>query len=74
VSLNPVHGEVYYSTTDPGSFKLTDISYRLCFSFVSFACIVRSFFVFMGIYFNCVYELLMHNLFCFNSKKIGMCT
>ena len=24
-------------------FKLTDISYRLCFSFVSFACIVRSF-------------------------------
>jgi hypothetical protein len=29
--------------TDPGSFKLTDISYRLRFSFVSFACIVRSF-------------------------------
>jgi hypothetical protein len=31
------------SLTDPGSFKLTDISYRLRFSFVSFACIVRSF-------------------------------
>jgi hypothetical protein len=31
--------------TDPGSFKLTDISYRLRFSFVSLACIVRSFFV-----------------------------
>ena len=29
--------------TDPGSFKLTDISYR--FSFVSFACIVCLFFV-----------------------------
>jgi len=29
--------------TDPGSFKLIDISYRLRFSFVSFACIVRSF-------------------------------
>ena len=29
--------------TDPGSFKLTDISYRSRFSFVSFACIVRSF-------------------------------
>ena len=29
--------------TDPGSFKLTDISYRLRFSFISFACIVRSF-------------------------------
>jgi hypothetical protein len=29
--------------TDPGSFKLTDISYRLRFSFVSFACIIRSF-------------------------------
>jgi hypothetical protein len=28
--------------TDPGSFKLTDISYRLRFSFVSFACIVLS--------------------------------
>ena len=43
VSSNPVHGEVYYNTTDPGSFKLTDISYRLRFSFVSFACIIRSF-------------------------------
>jgi hypothetical protein len=32
--------------TDPGSFKLTYISYRWRFSFVSFACIVRSFFVF----------------------------
>jgi len=29
--------------TDPGSFKLTDMSYRLRFSFVSFVCIVRSF-------------------------------
>jgi hypothetical protein len=32
-------------STDPGSFKLTDISHRLRFSFVSVACIVRSFFV-----------------------------
>ena len=31
--------------TYPGSFKLTDISYLLRFSFVSLACIVRSFFV-----------------------------
>ena len=29
--------------TDPGSFKLTDISYRSRFSFASCACIVRSF-------------------------------
>ena len=34
------------ATTEHGSFKLTDISYRLRFSFVSFACIVRSFFAF----------------------------
>ena len=52
VSSNPVHGVVYYSTTDPGSFKLTDISYRLRFSFVSFACIVRSFFVFRSFAFS----------------------
>ena len=32
--------------TDPGSFKLKDILYSLRFSFVSFACIVRSFIVF----------------------------
>ena len=34
------------SSTDPGLFKLTDISYRLRFSFALFACIIRSFFVF----------------------------
>jgi hypothetical protein len=38
--------------TDPGSFKLADISYRLRFSFVSFACIVRSFFVFRSFAFR----------------------
>ena len=32
--------------TDPGSIKVTDISYRLRFQFVSFAYIVLSFFVF----------------------------
>ena len=31
---------------DTGSLKLTDSSYRLCFSFVSFSYIVCSFFVF----------------------------
>jgi hypothetical protein len=31
------------------TFKLTDISYRLRFSFVSFACIVRSFFAFRSL-------------------------
>ena len=36
----------WFIITDPGSLKLTDISYRLRFSFVSFACIVRSFFLF----------------------------
>ena len=41
-----------YTRTDPGSFNLTDISYRLCFSFVSFACIVRSFFVFRSFAFR----------------------
>jgi hypothetical protein len=30
---------------DSGSLKLTVISYRLCVSFVSFSCIVCSFFV-----------------------------
>jgi hypothetical protein len=34
------------ATTEHGSLKLTNISYRLRFSFVSFACIVRSFFTF----------------------------
>jgi len=38
--------------TDPGSLNLTDISYRLRFSFVSFACIVRSFFVFRSFAFR----------------------
>ena len=38
--------------TGPGSFNLTDISYRLRFSFVSFACIVRSFFVFRSFAFR----------------------
>jgi hypothetical protein len=38
--------------TDPRSFKLADISYRLRFSFVSFACIVRSFFVFRSFAFR----------------------
>jgi hypothetical protein len=37
------------ATTEHGSFKLTDISYRLRFSFVSFACIVRSFFAFRSL-------------------------
>ena len=32
--------------TYSGSLKLTHISYRLGFSFVSFSCIVRSFIVF----------------------------
>ena len=32
--------------TYSGSLKLTNISYRLGFSFVSFSCIVRSFIVF----------------------------
>ena len=36
---------------DPGSFKLTDMSYRLRFSFVSFVCIVLSFFVFRSLAF-----------------------
>ena len=39
-TVKPAH--VVTSITDPGLFKLTDISYRLRFSFVSFACIVRS--------------------------------
>jgi hypothetical protein len=40
------------NTTDPGSFKLTDISHRLRFSFISFACIVRSFFIFRSFAFR----------------------
>jgi len=51
VTMVTLYNELYvtvvliieYNLTDPGSFKLTDISYRLRFSFVSFACIVRSF-------------------------------
>ena len=43
--------------TDPGSFNLTDISYRLRFSFVSFACIVRSFaFRACNLFFRFVYH------------------
>ena len=47
----PMHAAYYFQGqiplfTDHGSLKITDISYRLRFSFVSFACIVRSFFVF----------------------------
>jgi hypothetical protein len=38
--------------TDPGSFKLTDMSYRLRFSLVSLACIVPSFFVFRSFEFH----------------------
>jgi hypothetical protein len=38
--------------TDPESFKSTDISYLLCFSFVSLACIVRSFSVFRSFAFR----------------------
>ena len=37
--------------TEFGSFKLTDISYRWRFSFVSFACIVLSFFAFRSLHF-----------------------
>jgi hypothetical protein len=37
------------ATTEHGSLKLTDISYRLRFSFVSFACIVRSFSAFRSL-------------------------
>jgi len=44
--------ETRIACTDPGSFKLTDISYRLRFSFASFACIVRSFFVFRSFAFR----------------------
>ena len=40
------------ATTEHGSFKLTDVSYHLRFSFVSFACIVRSFFVFRSFAFR----------------------
>jgi hypothetical protein len=41
--------------TDPGSFKLTDISYRLRFSFVSFECIVRLRFVhIIGSFVSCI--------------------
>ena len=42
----------FMHSTHPGSFKLTDISYRLRFSFVSFACIVHSFFVFRSFAFR----------------------
>jgi hypothetical protein len=42
----------FIHSTHPGSFKLTDISYRLRFSFVSFACIVHSFFVFRSFAFR----------------------
>ena len=44
------------SSTDPGSFKLTDISYRFRFSFVSFACTVRSFFAFRSLAFRAIHE------------------
>ena len=49
-TIKPAH--VVTSITDPGSFKLTDISYRLRFSFVSFACNVRWFFVFRSFAFR----------------------
>jgi hypothetical protein len=38
--------------TNPASLKLTYISYRWRFSFISFACIVRSFFVFCSFAFR----------------------
>jgi hypothetical protein len=49
-TIKPAH--VVTSITVPGSFKLTDISYRLRFSFVSFACSVRCFFVFRSFAFR----------------------